>query len=369
MNWRVEFRDLAREAFRDIDDVAEAAWRQFSARVGLDKPRQIVAFRGYGNAERIWVKGRLLANKLQGGPQEDDNWWDNIQATYARWQSHEVPGAEIRLRYGTDEITVVTNEEGYYEARFDRIENLQNDLVVASYDDADGSLTAEHGTSVADGTERFVLISDVDDTVIHTHITDLLLAAKLTFLNNARTRKPLPGAAELYRAFARSTQTGKDNPVVYLSNSGNMYDLLHDFLDLNEFPIGPLLLRDSGIGADTSDHKIKTLHELMDRFAPLPVILIGDSGQHDADIYAKVAESFADRILAIYIRDINPGSTSSYDENVDWIIQRSNSIGVRFQLVETSIDIARDAAQLGLIDESAITAVEADIDLDQKCGA
>jgi phosphatidate phosphatase APP1 len=148
-----------------------------------------------------------------------------------------------------------------------------------------------------------------------------------------------------------------------------MYDLLHDFLDLNEFPIGPLLLRDSGIGADTSDHKIKTLHELMDRFAPLPVILIGDSGQHDADIYAKVAESFADRIRAIYIRDINPGSTSSYDENVDWIIQRSNSIGVRFQLVETSIDIARDAAQLGLIDESAITAVEADIDLDQKCGA
>lgn len=37
----------------------------------------------------------------------------------------------------------------------------------------------------------------------------------------------------------------------------------------------------------------------------MPFILIGDSGQHDPDIYQEITESYPGRILAIYLRDVN----------------------------------------------------------------
>jgi phosphatidate phosphatase APP1 len=36
----------------------------------------------------------------------------------------------------------------------------------------------------------------------------------------------------------------------------------------------------------------------------LKFILIGDSGQHDAQLYAQLSESHPDRVLAVYIRDV-----------------------------------------------------------------
>ena len=44
----------------------------------------------------------------------------------------------------------------------------------------------------------------------------------------------------------------------------------------------------------------------------LPVVLIGDSGQHDPEIYRRVADEHPGRVLAVYIRNVSrdpkPGS-------------------------------------------------------------
>ena len=34
-------------------------------------------------------------------------------------------------------------------------------------------------------------------------------------------------------------------------------------------------------------------------------LLIGDSGEHDADIYIEIAEAYPDNIAAIYLRSVN----------------------------------------------------------------
>ena len=48
------------------------------------EPSQELPYRGYGNAERLFVMGRILEDKPMGSPQEDDTWWENMQAMY--WQ-------------------------------------------------------------------------------------------------------------------------------------------------------------------------------------------------------------------------------------------------------------------------------------------
>jgi len=188
------------------------------------------------------------------------------------------------LTYIDQSVVVTTDDEGYYSATFDVHKGLPNSTdVTAAYELGDRVLSANHEISVLHPDAEYLLISDVDDTIIHTSITKLLLAAQLTFLNNSKTRKPLAGAASLYHSLARGIHADPANPMIYLSNSPwNMYDLLHDFLDLNDFPPGPLLLRDIGPGSDASNHEIQTLDQLLVRYPHLPVVLIGDSAQHDA---------------------------------------------------------------------------------------
>ena len=51
-------------------------------------------------------------------------------------------------------------------------------------------------------------------------------------------------------------------------------------------------------------HKLREIKQLLDTYPHLPFILLGDSGQHDADIYAEVVRQRPGRIQVIYIRDV-----------------------------------------------------------------
>lgn len=367
-DWRSALLSNVRHSLEDVNEFADAQWRRFVRHMGMHEPRHIAAYSGYGNEDKVWVRGRLLANKPQGGPEEDDGWWDNLQATYQRWESDEVPGATLEVSYGGTEIQTETDSEGYYQAVFRlRPGQPRDDVAIARYRFDHRVLTATHRVYFAPPETEFMIISDMDDTVIHTGITNVLVAAQLTFLHNAKTRKPLAGVGGLYQSLVRGSDGERINPVFYVSNSAwNMWDLLRDFLDLNDLPAGPLLLRDIGFEADTSDHKIETIRGLMKRYAKLPAILVGDSGQHDAEIYARVATEYPTRVKAIYVRDVDPDEPSDYDANVDRIIERSRDLGVPFLRVAHSADIASHAASIGLLPASEIDDVEGDVQRDKR---
>lgn len=366
--WIGQIADHVKGPLADVEGYAEVRWQEFANKMGFRKARHIAAYRGYGNGEKIWVQGRLLANKPYGGPREDDNWWDNLKATYERWESDEISGAEIHLTYVDERQTVTTDEEGYYTAEFSVDPGFPRTAVVTAEHRGDGEvLNAHHDILVRDPAAQHIVISDVDDTVIHTGITNLLTSARLTFLHNARTRKPLIGVDTLYRYLASEGSQRLANPVIYVSNSAwNMYDLLRDFMDLNDMPTGPLLLRDLGFGTDTSDHKIETIARLVRRFDPLPVILVGDSGQHDAEIYAQIAEQYPGRVRAIYIRDVDPSDDSENDAKVDRIIERDEVLDDAFLRVNDSGEIARHLQRLDMLDADAVRAIEAAVETDRE---
>lgn len=368
-NWKQELSQMALEGVRQVEEFADARWRSFSEKLGLNEPRHIVAYRGYGNEQSVWVRGRLLANDPPKGPREDDDWWDNLRATYARWETREVPGADIELSYGNLRRTVTTDEEGYYTAQFDRGQrHTQSDIVTARYSDEKVSIDATHPLTLPGDKAQYMVISDMDDTVIHTGITDLKVAAKLTFLHNAKTRKPLAGVAGLYRALAGGDDA--HNPIFYVSNSGwNMYDLLRDFIQLNAIPRGPLLLRDLGFHSEeesTEAHKAQTIRKLLDRYPHLPAVFIGDSGQHDAELYAEVARDYADRILAIYIRDVDPDQVSAFDAKADKIIEDNAGSRVPMLRGADSGVFAQHLRELGILEPAEQRAVANSVERDRQ---
>lgn len=132
---------------------------------------------------------------------------------------------------------------------------------------------------------HFGVISDIEDTVLHSSILDWKTAAQLAFLHNARTRKPLPGVTELCRALQSGRHGDIGNPIFYVSNSPwNLYDLLEHYFELNAIPVGPMLMRRIGVHkgetlGGSSGHKVERVRMLAQHFPHLRWVLFGDSGQ------------------------------------------------------------------------------------------
>ena len=372
--WNASLRRALHLGAADLDERLDAAWRRFDARFGRNQPRHIAAYRGHGDARGIELIGRVLAEPPEGGPREDDDWWDNLLATYRRFESDEVPGVEVRLRFGTAEVATASGPEGYYTATIEPATPLRDDCqwenAIASL--GDGTLATPQPVLQVAPDARIGVISDIDDTILHSGITDWKTAAQLTFLHNARTRKPLQGVAALYQALQDGTADAtRKTPIFYVSSSPwNLYDLLDDFMELNAIPCGPIFLRDLGVDETKfiksagHGHKLERAAGLIERYPHLRWVLLGDSGQADAELYAEAARTFGDRISAIYIRDVDPLLDSPLDKSVDAHIERVAGTNVPMLRARDSLAMAEHAAGLGLLDPARIAAVAAEVERD-----
>jgi phosphatidate phosphatase APP1 len=344
--------------------------------IGANTPKQIAAYIGHDDGRYLHVSGRVLSNAPYGGPLDEDGWWENLLNTWRRWESDEVPGASVTLRFHDEEQTVEADDEGYYHATFASRGQPRSAIgwqgVEAIASGKDGNVTARHHILVVPADAVYGIISDIDDTVLHTGLTSMLLAAKLTFLENAKTRKPLDGVAKLYQKLQSGLSAEPVNPLFYVSSSPwNIHDLLVDFLRLNEIPVGPIFLRDLGIDrtkfikTEGHGHKQDRVLALLDSYPALPFVLIGDSGQEDPAIYATVASLRPGHVIAIYIRDVDPDRGSLLDEAVHEAIALAATAGVPMILAPDSRAMAEHACSLGLIPAEAEKSVEREVHRDE----
>ena len=367
--------DIIRSLIDSTDDFIDARFRNLKRRLGWDGTPSIQPYVGYANDDFAWMHGRVLTNPPKDLPSVDDNWWDNLLNTYQRLESDEVVGAEIEIDFAGKKHRVVTDEEGYFHLETSNTPDVRGvqpwktiamRIVNQKNVSADESLTISSMLTPPE-TARVGIISDMDDTVMHTGVTGLLTVARLTFLHNARTRKPLPGVATLYRAIQDGifTDHPQNNPVWYVSSSPwNLHDLLEDFLELNGIPKGPILLRDLGFDenkflAEGHNHKLKKAMKVMAAYPKLPFILFGDSGQEDAVLYAEAAKSNPDQIKAIFIRDVDPDEDSDYDKHVKAPIEIAKSVGVPMYLVKDSIEASQILHDMSFVTDDWLTKIAA----------
>jgi phosphatidate phosphatase APP1 len=282
-----------------------------------------------------------------------------------------VPGARIKVVMHDEEHEGVTDKEGYFVLNLHPVTPIINEdlwhpiplhLVHAPIPFSEG-LQVHAEVMIPPPDAEFGIISDIDDTIVKTNATSLLAMSRITFLNNAKTRLPFAGVSEFYKSLQLGRNGKRNNPFFYVSSSPwNLYDLLTDFLDINDIPAGPLLLRDFGFDHKKEDsghmgHKFKEITQIFQAYPQLNFVLVGDSGQEDPNIYREVVKQFPGRVLAIYIMDVQlpqrkrvaiDVSESLVDHKVEMII------------VENTVQAAEHAAQNGLIFTEAIADIEQD---------
>ncbi len=326
---------------------------------------RIAAYKSYGTNSHLYQLGRALdEDNLK--MTEDQSLMRTLLNTYRQFDTDEVPGATVALHLPESTIlTTKTNEEGYFlfdEMTSIDLQDFADDegwvpLSISFPEEIKNSLIAAENSFNAEllippATAKFGVISDIDDTILDTGVTSFLKwrVVHNSLFKNAHNRVELEGAAEFYRKLHLGKGGEEQNPMFYLSNSPwNLYEYLNLFLEINDFPKGPILLRNFRTPFDRSlkpekPHKQKEIINILKTYPDINFILIGDSGEHDPAIYTDIAALYPDRILAIYLRSVNHRRRM---RKVDSIVDNFETVPVLS--VETSQQAEEHARQHGFI--------------------
>lgn len=294
-----------------------------------------------------------------------------IRSNLRRFAALALPGVRATVTFKGSSVDVVSNRHGYATAHLAAPAELEpgwyDYSVVTFPDDPDEEpVTARGEVVLPDPKSPFIVISDVDDTVLKTGLTEGMVAVKQTLLLNAQTRRAIPGMAALYHAIAMGVRKRPAPMFLYLSTGPwNLYEMLTDFLALRQFPKGVLLLTDWGpqeryVMRSGKEHKRLSLARTFVSYPGSQFILIGDSGQNDPNVYVEVARQSPGRVKAIIIIDVGSHMADRAEELVAWQSELATE-GIPFHFVEDAVQGAQVLFDLHVIRKDSIAQVRTDI--------
>lgn len=272
-------------------------------------------------------------------------------------------GVEVEARLDGSVARVEADADGFFRVDLELTESLASGSL---WEEVELEVLGEDGARatgevfITPDDSPFGVISDIDDTVIHTGVARTSAMLWNTFMQGAESRVAFPGVAAFYRALHRGPSGDGRNPMLYVSRGPwSIYEVLAAFFRIQEIPEGPVLfLRDWGMTLHHplprrgKGHKEGLIREMLQRYPGLPFVLIGDSGQRDPEIYADVVRDYPGRIRAVYIRNVT--RTRERDEAIEALARETERAGTSLVLADDSFVMAHHAAGEGLIPDEAL---------------
>lgn len=361
------FRQWASFVKRLVHVIAKPMKRDFGSGGMMVQP-----YRGYGSQREVFVMGRVFRQAALGRAIPRRGMLRDTADVARRIFRRGFAGAEVELSLGGNQLCVITDRDGYFDVHLPISDALPIDV---SWHVADIKVKAKGQHTIRTTVEVYVpppeadllVISDIDDTVMFTGVAEKLKMLYRLFVRKPHRRTAFPGVASLYQALHRGGSDKAERPILYVSRGPwAIYEMLEAFFQLNRIPVGPILfLREWGISwrhpwpRRAEAHKRDLIDRMLTQYDDLPCILIGDSGQHDPEVYSEVVRDYPGRIKAIYIRRV--------DRNPD----RERAIqGLRNELADTdcqlvlaadSVLIAEHAHAEGYISARGLQAVKRDV--------
>lgn len=308
------------------------------------KPDEVVVF--FPTCARLTEDRTTWVIPIRGWiyePEEDSRVRGAVLSLFRRWFGPELPAAETGLFERRARLFLVDNERGKEvvvrigeevfavgrsgaDGHFQGSLRLQDERVrglLAPRNEANPwlpfrAVTPEGDDRVFGGAAQMVgetglsVISDVDDTVKESQVTDRRELLANTFL---REYRPVAGMVEMYRAWAE-----RGAVFHYVSASPyQLYEPIFAFLEAAGFPRGSVhmkrvRLKDSSVAnlfAPSAEIKRPAIENLLTAFPRRKFVLIGDSGEEDPELYADLARTHSDQVVRVLIRDVTgerPGS-------------------------------------------------------------
>ncbi len=345
---------------------------------GSFRGMRVVVHRGYVVGDEVRVHLRVMEEPSMPDVGESLEVVSLAKQNLRRFLALGMPQVEVVVTVEDVQTTTVTGRRGFAAAVL-TVPGLApgwhevHAEVMPQDADHDGAVGSGR-VVVPDPAAPFAVISDIDDTILRTGLTEGLTAFTTTVFSDANKRAAIPGMASLYRGLVRdAAHSGGDSAVgegasgvptfFYVSTgSWSMYPVLTKFLQARG---GPMFLTDWGpsdryIMRSGAEHKRSAMRRLFEGYPGVPFVCIGDSGQGDAEAYLAMAEAFPGRIAAILIIDVGVHLAGRADTLTARALELQAE-GLQFHFVRDAYEATRVCVDLGLCSPGTIDEVETEL--------
>lgn len=288
------------------------------------KKVSIILIPSYGNDEYINIKGRVLKVGKFSHTNADDSSTKNFLMNIANLSFDVVKGVNVDIKFNNKITKIRTNNKGIFELKIPNVEKPKSGInevkvEINKYNPKYISNSVIGRVFVNSKYDKtFGVISDIDDTIKKSYVTDKLKAAKALLSLNYLTHERIKGTPELYQVLDRVNDGTIDGDIHYVSGSPiQISSLLENFLNYNKFPIGSIDLKVMGFGVDEDSpleqlkYKLGKIRNIFQTYPDKKFLLFGDSGEKDPEIYKQILNEYPGRIMGIYINNVtndNPNS-------------------------------------------------------------
>lgn len=325
----------------------------------------LLSYRGYGHQESFRLQGHVFRGMAQSRPSRRKRSPRNILELIKMFMVRTIPSARVALPAftgpGGQMYTVQTDECGYFEFEIPHHHlapgwhRIRVTLLDHEYREVK-EVSVEAEVFIIGAVSRGI-ISDIDDTVLVSHIGSIWRNAYLLTTRSSSGRKPFQGTVEFYRQLT-GPETNNRRPLFYVSSSEwNLYEFLIRFMQFHKLPKGILQLReikDSWRDFFRSEnrnhrHKLEKIERILHFFPQLEFVLLGDNSQHDPKLYREIALRNPRQIGGVYIRNVRSKHQAQAQEELEQI-QKHSSIPC-YQFAH-SREALKHAHQKGLTSDS-----------------
>ena len=182
----------------------------------------IQPYRGYGSHSEVFLIGRVFRQSSPHAKTGRGDLLTNLRDIGRRIARRAISDAVVTAQFYGAEETVTTERT----ATSGFISPLPLPLLPArSWHTMDLSLPQPHPVQaqahifIPPASCRVVVISDIDDTVMHTGVANKLRMLWRLFVEDALSRVAFPGIGALYRALHAGASGDEQSPMLYVSRA------------------------------------------------------------------------------------------------------------------------------------------------------
>jgi len=344
------------------DQHIKKGWRtRFLNWLGLTDVPTVRVYHGYGHSEQMMIHGHVFKFSPLPRKKYRKSVVRNTLALLRLFMVKPFASVTVSMEWEGEVFYSQTDKDGFFKFEWKdkpplpkgwqevTVRAFINDQVIAS---SKGSIYIPYET-------QYGFISDIDDTFLISHSSNLRKRLYVLFTQNARSRKPFEGSVKHYQLLAVSNTTSDaPNPFFFVSSSEwNLYDYILEFTIVNKIPNGVFLLNQLKLfsqllktGQNNHQTKFTRIARILESYPKQRFVLLGDSSQHDPYIYEAIVKHFPKQIHAVYIRDI-------YEKNkqkVQDVLYKIEAAGVPCCFFQHSSDAILHSRKIGLISDKVV---------------
>lgn len=299
----------------------------------------IVLHRGFGNKDKVIVSGHVFERYPSLKVNKRQSVLSTIISNLRRYINSPAKHVLVKIDLNEEQHVVTTDEHGFFKAEISAQHTREGWFSYRATVPSKG-LEEQAQYRICNASSTGV-ISDIDDTLLVSH-SSIDWRKLYTYLSkNTAKRKPTAAVNNIINGLSKFNNGEGTTDYFYVSNSEwNLYEFLMAFFDLHEIPKGVYLLNSiihhpldflqrQG-KSEVEGHKMKAIRSIFNEFPAKKFVLIGDTGQHDIQVFQHLIDQVNPPVKAIFLREIKEKHNRKYQA----LAQLCDSKNIQFEVFD-----------------------------------